>query len=301
MIHIFILNPKVGPRNWTMQFRRHLATVPNLQYYVFSTRSDESETDLVKKVLRIFKNEHLRLYACGGSGTMKRMLDGIDDFENVEVAMYPLGYNEFLNVFGEDRRHFSDIEKLIEGIPRRIDYIKTNHGIALNAFSIGLDANVVRVQKKLKGHGFFSRKIAYMIGMMYSIFILKNRKYSIQIGERYLNKASSQMVFMNGNLIGDIMEFSDNKNIMDGLAYYGIYPAYSLIGRLRAMNNIKHKRFDALSSMCEQGLALSMHIRDERGVAITANLDGEIQTDNDWKVEIVHKGLAFVLPKEVTL
>ena len=301
MIHIFILNPKAGARNWTMQFRRHLESIPNLQYYVFSAGREVNETELVKRVLRIFKNDHIRLYACGGSGTMQRMLDGIDDFEKVEVAMYPVGYNEFLNVFGESKRHFGDIEKLIDGIPRRIDYIKTNHGIALNSFSVGMDACVINVQKTLKAYGFFSKKIAYMLGMLIATFSSNRGRYSIQIGERYLNQSSGQIVFMNGNRIGNAMEFSENTNITDGLSYYGIYPMLNFFGRVRVINLVKKKDYKALASMCEQGLALSMHLRSERGMAIKANLDGEIKVETDWRIEVVHKGLSFVLPKEVSL
>ena len=44
---------------------------------------------------------------------------------------------------------FYDIDALIDGDVVNIDYIKTNHGVALNTFSLGLDS--LQIRRQLSG------------------------------------------------------------------------------------------------------------------------------------------------------
>lgn len=299
MIHIFILNPNTGVSGWTKQFRKHLSEIENLQYYVFSASSGENETALVRRVLHIFEGEKVRLYSCGGSGSMQRMLDGIDDFENVEVAMCPVGNNGFLRVFGDKSVFFYDIDRLINGEVIRIDYIKTNHGVAVNSFSTGHDSKFLYVKSRLNRIGIRNNRLAYFLGLLVSLFFTKSNDYEATFGEHKISGKSCEIVLANGTTLGDFLEFSDNNNISDGLAYYAFYPELSILKKIKTAIILQKKDHEKINALCEHGLTLSMTLYSKDGKNIPVSLDGEVKYKSNWKVEIVHKGLPFVVPKEV--
>ena len=82
MTHIFIINPFAGHQTFADDLRTKLAKVKNLDYFVFNTRYKGYETELVRKILHIFEGEKLRFYCCGGSGTMRNMLNGFSNVLN---------------------------------------------------------------------------------------------------------------------------------------------------------------------------------------------------------------------------
>ena len=88
MLHIFIINPFAGRKTFADDLRTKLASIEGLEYFVFNTRYAGYETELVKKIQRIFEGEMLRFYCCGGSGTIRNMLNGFDDLSDVEVAFF---------------------------------------------------------------------------------------------------------------------------------------------------------------------------------------------------------------------
>ena len=110
MIHIFIVNPYAGKGAFADDLRLKLSRIEGLNYFVFSTRYKGHETELVKEIQDIFENEKLRFYCCGGSGTMRNMLNGFEKLDDAEIAFFPCGLtNDFLKMFDKDEARFHDI------------------------------------------------------------------------------------------------------------------------------------------------------------------------------------------------
>ena len=100
MVHIFIVNPYAGQKTFADDLRSKLEGMKGLNYFVFNTRYAGYEKEVIKKIQHIFEDEKLRFYCCGGSGTMRNMLNGFDNLENVEIAFFPCGLtNDFLKMF----------------------------------------------------------------------------------------------------------------------------------------------------------------------------------------------------------
>ena len=184
MLHIFIINPFAGRKTFADDLRIKLASIKGLDYFVFNTRYAGYETELVKKIQHIFQGEKLRFYCCGGSGTMRNMLNGFDDLSTAEVAFFPCGLtNDFLKMFGENEAKFRNIEELINGDVIEIDYIKTNHGVSLNTLSTGLDSNSVSKMNDFRILRFIGNDVPYTISTLYSIFVSKTLEYEISIDD----------------------------------------------------------------------------------------------------------------------
>lgn len=70
MKHIFIVNPYAGNMTFANNLRQQLEQIKDFEYFLFNSRYTGNETELTKKIVHFFPDEQLRIYACGGSGTI---------------------------------------------------------------------------------------------------------------------------------------------------------------------------------------------------------------------------------------
>ena len=100
MKHIFIVNPYAGNMTFANNLRQQLEKIEGFEYFLFNSRYTGNETELTKKIVHFFPDEQLRIYACGGSGTFRNVLEGVGENPLVELAFYPCGMtNDFLYQF----------------------------------------------------------------------------------------------------------------------------------------------------------------------------------------------------------
>jgi diacylglycerol kinase family enzyme len=87
--------------------------------------------------------EELRLYACGGDGTIHEVANGVAGFDNVAMTCVPAGTgNDFLKNFGADMAKFSDAENLWDGPVFPLDLIDCNGRLCLTIACNGIDARI---------------------------------------------------------------------------------------------------------------------------------------------------------------
>ncbi len=303
MTHIFIINPFAGHQTFADDLRTKLAKVKNLDYFVFNTRYKGYETELVRKILHIFEGEKLRFYCCGGSGTMRNMLNGFDSLDDVEVAFFPCGLtNDFLKNFGKDEERFHNIEELINGDVIKVDYIKTNYGISLNSLSTGMDSNCLGKMNDFRIARFISKDLPYTLATLYSIFVSNPHEYEITIDDEKLNGKFAEIFIGNGCVFGGNMFFADKTCVNDGKAisrFVGNKKAFTLLTELLDLQN---KKFDKIKKNMQCGECSRITIKRSSGSNFSINHDGDlINGVSVCEAEIVHKGLNFVVPKGVTV
>lgn len=305
MIHIFIINSHAGRNKFSASLRKHLTEkYADLNYYIFHTRKAWDERNLIKEVLNLFSNERLRIYCCGGSGTISNAIYGIEDFSNLEFAFYPKGFtNDFLKVFGEDVTLFDSIDELIEGKVVNIDYIKTNHGNCLNTFSLGLDSEQVMRMEQFRDSGILGKTVPYTFGFAYATLFSKAEELEIIIdGKERIVGSTSELFFGNGGVIGGKLWFDVNPDITDGLGQIVIYKR---VGKFRMIYEFiklagKDKGSDDLKRY--DGFASEITIRRRDGLALRVDFDGELQElQKEWTAKIIKQGLPFVVPKGVSI
>ena len=303
MTHIFIINPFAGHQTFADDLRTKLAKVKNLDYFVFNTRYKGYETELVRKILHIFEGEKLRFYCCGGSGTMRNMLNGFDSLDDVEVAFFPCGLtNDFLKNFGKDEERFYNIEELINGDVIKVDYIKTNYGISLNSLSTGMDSNCLGKMNDFRIFRFVSKDLPYTLATLYSIFVSNPHEYEITLDGEKLNGKFAEIFIGNGCVFGGNMFFAEKTCVNDGKAIsrlVGNKKAFTLLPELLDLQNKKHEKIKK-NMLC--GECSKITIRRSSGSIFSINHDGDlINGVSVCEAEIVHKGLNFVVPSGVTV
>jgi|GEM_PF-1022307 len=303
LTHIFIINPIASSTSFVSEIREFLSRTTDLRYFIFSTNSPGSETDMVHKIQQYFAKERLRIYSIGGSGTLRNILNGIEDFERIEVACCPTGLtNDFMKVFGYDQEKFKDIKSLIRGDVKKVDYIKTTGGVCINTFSLGLDANIVIMLEKGRIFSVFGKMFPYIIAFIYSMFISTPDEYEIFVdGRKVYEGSSSQIIFGNGNVLGGTFKFGPPQNITDGKGCVMIGGSYLGFGMMPSVMALVKGNINKLNktNILSEGNRFSIRRRD--GGQLAMNFDGEmVYGIEQWDAEIVNKGLNFVVPKGVT-
>ncbi len=303
MTHIFIINPFAGRKTFADDLRTKLDGIKGLNYFVFNTRSKGYETELVKKIQNIFDGEELRFYCCGGSGTMRNMLNGFDDLSKAEVAFFPCGLtNDYLKMFGKDEARFHQIEELINGDVIMVDYIKSSCGVSLNTLSVGLDSNCISKMDSFRSLRFIGDDVPYTLSVLYSIFVSRPQEYEVTLDGKVVTDKLAEVFIGNGCIFGGNMFFAENTCIDDGRAIYRLVGNRHSFSLVRALMTLMRKKYDRIPHYMDCGECTDIRIRRTDGEPFNVNQDGDLIHDvYDCRAQIVRKGLRFVVPKGVTL
>lgn len=304
MKHIFIVNPYAGSMTFANNLRQQLESMDGLEYFLFNSRYTGNETELVEKILHFFPEEKLRIYACGGSGTFRNVLEGVGENPNVELAFYPCGMtNDFLKCFSSaDRRRFLDIKELITGDVLLLDSILTNHGRAMNTFSCGIDANMlgsIANQHPVRRVGI---QIPYSFYAFRSLVALKKTNMRVRVEGQNLDGYYDEIVWANGRCLGGSLCMTKDYRPDDGLANYILVPSRGRVAFVAILLMLLTQNTDYVNRRARTGTSKKFFIsRADKGT-ITANLDGEtIQAAGEWEMEIRPDSVRFVVPRGVHL
>ena len=303
MIHIFIINPFAGDKTFADDLRQKLKKIKNLNYFVFNTRYAGYETELVKKIQHIFEDEELRFYCCGGSGTMRNMLNGFENLSEAEVAFYPCGLtNDFLKVFGDDEKRFYNIEELINGDVIEVDYIKSNHGVSLNTLSTGLDSNSIQKMEDFRALKFFGNNMPYLLSVLYSMFVSTTYGYEITFDDKQFKGKFAEIYVGNGCVFGGNMYFEEKSIIDDGKSIFRVIGNKKGFTLLSMLTKVIRKKYETYKDIMLCGYCEKFSFKRMNGKPFTINQDGDLIKDvYSCEGEIVHKGLHLVVPKGVQI
>lgn len=303
MIHVFIINTITADAEFGKSLREHLEERNDIRYLAFNTASVGMEEEIAARIISFFEGEKIRFYCCGGSGTMRNIMQGTGNYKNVELAFYPLGKtNDFLKVFNDDVDKFKDIDNLIDGHVEKIDYIKTNYGYALNSVSFGIDSILSQTLEEVQEYDIFGRRVPFFLAYFRAVINAKPRKVHYQIDGNDATVNLTEMVIGNGKVFGGRLKITDDENITDGLLDYVIsVDSYEA----KVTKQIKHMmkgEIEELRKNTINGKCSKFVLKSADGAKLSLNLDGEIiHGGSEWEIEVVNQGMNFVVPKGVTL
>ena len=92
MRHIFIINHYAGKRDQTSRIygmADHLRDEHGLECACMLTDRPGGATEMARKLAE--SGEGIRLYACGGDGTIHEVANGIAGFDNAAMTCVPAG------------------------------------------------------------------------------------------------------------------------------------------------------------------------------------------------------------------
>ena len=144
MKHVFIINPTAGKKDCTarmMDMAKALAARHSLDLECILTQRSGHAMETARALAA--SGREVRIYACGGDGTINEVANGIAGSDNAAMTCIPVGTgNDFLKNFGDAAPLFADAENLWDGPVMPLDAIDCNGRLALTVACSGFDAQV---------------------------------------------------------------------------------------------------------------------------------------------------------------
>ncbi len=304
MRHIFILNPAAGKTKAALAkateiealFQRapHLGT-----YEIVYTNAPDHATQIAEEYAST--GEAIRLYACGGDGTVSEVLQGMYRYRNAQLAICPCGSaNDYVRSF--PNHDFTNLEALVTGDVHDVDVINCGKAVSLNIACMGMDADVASKMVKYKHLPLVSGPMAYNLAIADVFFhrIGKNLKITIETTHgkieregRYFFALAASGQYYGGGYHGAPMARPDDGILdfvlvtsMSRLKVLSFLPKYKA-GNFMDLSCVEHFRGSAMQVHCDEGAVIA--------------LDGECYTDTDIQFSLCPHPITFVLPQKATV
>lgn len=297
MKHLFIINPKCGKGISHERCAETITTTMNElgidNYEIHVTEGPRDGYEYAKK--EVDKGEHIRVYACGGDGTLYEVVNACACKANAEVAAFPLGSgNDFIRIFG-DKKDLRNVADHVNGTVMDFDIIKCGDEYAINQCSMGLDAEVCAKQSYFKKFPFLSGELAYTVSLLYCFIGKMKSRFTITIDdEEPFTQNVLFCVGANSRWYGGGYMAAPKALTYDGLLDFVIIKKN--MSRIKLLPLIdKYKKGQHLDwDITTFKRGKKVHIKSEKPAAV--NVDGECQYVTESTFEIVEKGIKFVVP-----
>ena len=254
MRHLFLINPHAGKYDRTQEMREKLRTAlagRDEPWEAAVTQYPGHGAELARAAAE--RGEPVRIYACGGDGTLNEAVAGAAGF----APQAP------------------------------VDLIECNGRLALNVCSVGFDARIGFGAADFKKLPLVSGPLAYQLSAVRTIVQGIHRPYRVTIdGERLPGEAFTLICACNGRYYGGGFNPCPDAVPDDGLLDFVVVPAVSRLTILTLIGKYaKGGAGDIPRILLRRGR--EMHVACERADRI--NLDGEELVDSELSVRVLKK------------
>ena len=316
MKHLIVLNQKAGASKQLEEFKKRVEEdFKGLDYEIYLTEGPRAVIPFLKNYLANTKDT-VRVYACGGDGTVHEVVNGIVGFKNAELAVLAVGTgNDFVKIYSEEKdweniaknhtgaNRFQDFKALINGTIQEIDLSKVTGGslqepwYSDNVVNFGFDAIVGAKgnENKLKG-----KKDPYgPAAIIPAILGGRFNKTIIKVDGEQINKRRLLLGSLSqGQWVGGQYHASPKSDNTDGLIdvvmlkcmslarlmiqYFGPYTKGEHLDNPKLLKRIVYRRGKVIDVIGEKEIDICV--------------DGEIVRGKEFRVEVMPKAIKFVIP-----
>lgn len=298
MKHLFIINPCAGKFDRSHELRQRIEAVMrgrNLEWEILVTQHPGHGREHVRR--QAARGNPLRIYACGGDGTLNECAAGAAGFANAALTHYPTGSgNDFIRMFGPDAAAFQNLPALLEGPQAPVDLIDCNGHIALNICSVGFDARIGLGMADFKRLPLVGGSLAYQLSAVRTIVQGIHRPYRVEIdGQELPERNFTLLCVCNGRYYGG--GFNPSRQAMpdDGVLEFIVIRAVS---RLTVAALIGTYGRGGAPDMPDKAI-----VRRGRSIKISCakeeivNLDGERLDAAELSICLSAKKIDFFFPR----
>lgn len=202
MRHLFIINPAAGKRGSTARLEKLLEGL-SIPHEVAYTQGEGDAQRITEQA--VAPGEPIRIYACGGDGTLNEVVNGAAGHDHAAVTNVPKGTgNDFLKLFGPDyRKLFYDLEALAAGPQRTFDLIDCSGKLGIDVVCAGVDARIASDVHRYKNLWFVSGIGAYILALLENV-LFKGiaRPMRVAMGKLRWDGDTSLLCICNGRHYG---------------------------------------------------------------------------------------------------
>ena len=298
---IFVLNPCAGGTNSLALLKQKLSDSKekdNCEIYV--TKGAKDATQYARTYCQTHPEEPVRFIACGGDGTLNEVVNGAVGFDKAEVSCYPCGSgNDFVKAWGGAEK-FLDIDRLLSAKSRKIDLLKVGNQYGDNAVHFGFDTTVAiavnegRAKKGNAGKSYYTR------GIIKALVTSMRNEFKIYADGELLNPDGVGLLctVCNGQFVGGSFRCAPRARLDDGLMEVCLVKPVSRLSFIRLIGCYtrgEHLDNPAMENIIVYRQAKSVRVTAPEGFAWS--LDGEINYENDFTVEVIPQAISFAVPE----
>ncbi len=299
MKHLFLINPTAGKENALRALEGEITELfAGLDYEMVVTEYAGHAEKLTRAAGE--SGEAVRVYACGGDGTLNEVVCGGAGFDNLAVTHVPTGTgNDFLKIFGEGAERFRDLIALREGPQTALDVMDCNGRLGLDIVCAGVDARVAADVPKYKSLPLVRGAGAYILSLLVNIFFKDlARPMTVAVEGQTLSQDFTILCICNGRHYGGgFMPVADalpDDGILDVL----LVPKVSLFTFLRLVKKYAVGRYWEFPNQVQAFHTDRVEFSSPQ--PITVVVDGEVMVDHSFTVSISGKKVNFFHPEGVS-
>ncbi len=296
MRHLFIINPAAGKENRTVELKGEIARAMQGREEpceIYVTKGPRDATEKIRA--EAASGEALRVYACGGDGTLNECVCGAAERTNVSVTHYPCGTgNDFIKAFGEERARFFSLEELIGGEERAIDVIRVGDRYSVNICSVGIDARIgcnVHKYSRLGGAG------GYIVSTAVEVVKGVSTPMRATIDDTVVEGKETLICVCNGTSYGGFFRPVPEARVDDGALDVLVAGKVSRLTFAKLVGVYAKGGYRKMPGVITPFTARRVVI--EAPDEFSVNLDGEELRTVRAEMELVPAGLCFVFPKDM--
>lgn len=299
MRHVLIVNPGAGKKKSVQTLLERAEAAFKEGFQVYYTEKAGDAKDLALRAME--PGEPVRLYACGGDGTLNEVVNAAAGVDFAAVTNVPLGTgNDFLKLFSPGgSKGFWDLAALRDGPQAAFDLMDCNGQLGLDIVCAGLDARVADEVHRYKRLPLVGGIGAYILALAATLPQGFSRQMRVEVGQSVYEGPVTILCVCNGQYYGGgfrpVPEARPDDGVLDSL----------FIGKLRRRDFVRcvvgyakgeYKRFPELVKDFHGGDA----VRFSAGEELVAIVDGEAMRGREFTVRLSEKKLNFFYPAGMT-
>ena len=297
MKHIFIINPAAGSRDRTQDYTRAIEEhCKGLDYKIEISQAPGDCFRIAREAAQT--GEEVRLYACGGDGTLNEVGAGAAGYSNAAVTVFAGGSgNDFVKLF-DDPKAFTDLSRLLDCKEETFDLIQCNDDISLNICSVGLDARIGTDVSNYKRLPLLSGFRAYAVSVVFNVIRGIAEHYVVEVDGETIDGDQTLICACNGRFYGGGFNPVPEADPTDGLLDVLLVKKVSRLQVAKVIGKYKDGKYKELSHLVRHFRTKALKIICDSPTSI--NLDGELRTAKEVLIRIADEKLRFFYPKELS-
>ena len=304
MKHLFVVNPVAGKQKPEEKLRLINEAIDRLPAEQrdrdsFDIYVTEAPMDACRHIREAAANGgQLRVYACGGDGTLNECVNGAAGLPNAAVTHFPCGTgNDFIKMFGKDKDRFFDLTELINGEVRPIDVIKCNDRYSVNICSMGLDARIGTDVHKYSGMPLIGGAAGYVVSLLVNYVKGITTTMTARTEGLTCGPELNLVCVCNGRFYGGgfnpTNDARPDDGYMDVLIVSGV-TRLTIAGALMKYATGKYRAYPQYITFVR-----TRHLEIEAAQTEVINVDGEAEYSRKAVFELIPGGVNFIFPKNM--
>ena len=300
MKHLFIINPAAGQRESTEHLEAQIKALPVDTEIVYTCHAGEA-VEIARRAAET--GESVRIYGCGGDGTLNEVVNGAAGYANAAVTNVPIGSgNDYLKIFGVgNKARFADLEALVNGPQAAMDLIECNGRFGIGVVCAGVDARIADDVDRYKRLPLVKGLGAYIMSLVVNVLFKGiTRPFVVDTGDLHYEGEVSIICVCSGRYYGGgFMPVGDNMPD-DGVIETLVVPKVSLFTFARLVGAYGKGRYKDYPKLIWPYKENEITIASANEQDVVVCVDGEIMRDRAFTIKRSEKKVNFFYPGDLS-